>query len=120
MEETPKRSLLDRRIRGVNEKKKLFTDSEDDRIKFTQELFSRNQIQEIETRFTDKDGNEKKKSIDHDNISLVKKYQKVETDEGRILHAFFTPNQEDKLSNFKPFWINIGNPSIAKELVCIR
>ena len=32
----------------------------------------------------------------------------------------YNQTNEDKLASFKPVWINVGPPHLAKELVCLR
>ena len=48
------------------------------------------------------------------------KYTRVDTEAGRIISAYFTHGNEEKLKHFVPFWINVGNPNCAKELVGLR
>lgn len=50
----------------------------------------------------------------------IAKYLKVEGDEGYILSAYYTPGQDEKLKDFVPVYVNIGNPLQAKELIGIR
>ena len=54
------------------------------------------------------------------NATTGVKYQKIDCKEGRILDAFFTPSNEDILSTFTPLWMHVGNPTLAKEMICIR
>ena len=50
----------------------------------------------------------------------ISKYMKVEGEEGCILSAFYTAGQEEKLKEFVPVYVNIGNRLQAKELIGIR
>ena len=50
----------------------------------------------------------------------ISKYMKVEGGEGCILSAFYTAGQEEKLKEFVPVYVNIGNRFQAKELIGIR
>ena len=50
----------------------------------------------------------------------ISKYMKVEGEEGCILSAFYTAGQEEKLKEFVPIYVNIGNRLQAKELIGIR
>ena len=65
---------------------------------------------------------EKKLTLQENNVNpdALVKYKKVEGDIGRCMFAFFCQNHEDKLANFTPCWMNIGQPDIAKEMVCLR
>ena len=58
--------------------------------------------------------------VTESNSTAGVKYQKIDCEEGRILNAFFTPSNEDILSTFTPLWMNVGNPNLAKEMICIR
>ena len=50
----------------------------------------------------------------------ISKYMKVDGGEGCILSAFYTAGQEEKLKEFVPVYVNIGNRFQAKELIGIR
>ena len=52
--------------------------------------------------------------------SNISKYLKVEGQEGRILSAYYTVGQDEKLKEFVPMFVNIGNRFQAKELIGIR
>ena len=49
-----------------------------------------------------------------------KKYQKIGHDEGKIISAYYTLGHEEKLQDFEPVYINIGNPHQAKELIGLK
>ena len=125
-----KKKLLEKRIRGVHEKKRLFHDDEyedeedeDENVKtgkIIQEEFSENQIREIEKECaTDAKSNETKNftSLSYEGPA---KYKKVEADVGRCMFAYYTQTNEDKLASFNPIWVNVGPPNVAKEMVCLR
>ena len=114
---TPPMDITPKRCGGEMDKKRLFHD--DEQRRFTQEIFESSQIKELEKRFS-APVFEKKRTFSSDDVGTGSKYKKVEAEEGRILHAYYTPNHESRLPNFQPFFINIGNPAIAKEMVCIR
>ena len=87
--------------------------------KITQDIFSDGQIQEIEGRSMES------MIIPRKNVSISSnssgtKYKKIETDAGRCMFAYYNQTNEDKLASFKPVWINVGPPHLAKELVCLR
>ena len=50
----------------------------------------------------------------------ISKYLKVEGGEGRIISAYYTTGQDEKLKDFLPMYVNIGNRFQAKELIGIR
>ena len=52
--------------------------------------------------------------------SNISKYLKVEGQEGCILSAYYTVGQDEKLKEFIPMFVNIGNRFQAKELIGIR
>ena len=54
------------------------------------------------------------------NESNNKKYQKIGHDEGKIISAYYTLGHEEKLQDFEPVYINIGNPHQAKELIGLK
>ena len=54
------------------------------------------------------------------NESNSKKYQKICHDEGIIVSAYYTLGHEEKLHDFQPVYINIGNPNQAKELIGLK
>ena len=49
----------------------------------------------------------------------ISKYLKVEGGEGRIISAYYTAAQDEKLKDFLPMYVNIGNRSQVKELIGI-
>lgn len=53
-------------------------------------------------------------------IERPAKYVRIDGDEGRMISAYFSPGNEEKLQDFNPIYINVGNPKIAKELVGVR
>ena len=50
----------------------------------------------------------------------ISRYLKVDGIEGRIIKAYFTAGQEEKLKSFTPFYVNIGDKSKAKDLIGIH
>lgn len=54
------------------------------------------------------------------NESNNAKYQKIGHDEGTIISAYYTLGHEEKLQEFQPVYINIGNPNQAKELIGLK
>ena len=50
----------------------------------------------------------------------ISKYLKIEGGEGRIISAYYTTGQDEKLKDFLPMYVNIGNRFQAKELIGIR
>lgn len=52
--------------------------------------------------------------------SNISKYLKVEGGEGHILSAYYTPGQDEKLVEYTPLYVNIGNRFQARELIGIR
>ena len=48
------------------------------------------------------------------------KYLRIDGDEGRIISAYFTPGNDEKLQDFRPVYINVGNPKVVKEIVGVR
>ena len=48
------------------------------------------------------------------------KYQKIGHDEGTIISAYYTQGHEEKVREFKPVYVNVGNPNQAKELIGIK
>ena len=118
-----KQKVSEKRTRPSNERKRLFHDEDEmdtsEPSKITQDIFSDGQIQEIEGRSTES------MMIPRKNVSISSnssgtKYKKIETDASRCMFAYYNQTNEDKLASFKPVWINVGPPHLAKELVCLR
>ena len=53
-------------------------------------------------------------------IPPVAKYMRVNEVDGRIISAYYTPGAEEKLFDFEPFYVNIGNKNYAKELISVK
>ena len=121
-----KKKFQEKHDRVGNERKRLFHDNEDqdsvDPPKITQECFSEDQIKEIKERSIEPTIASKKNSSGSTttNTNPGTKYKKIESDTGRCMYAFYSQTNEDRLASFKPVWINVGPPHLAKELVCLR
>ena len=118
-----KQKVSEKRTRPSNERKRLFHDEDEidtsEPSKITQDIFSDGQIQEIEGRSTGS-VTIPRKNVPISSNSSGSKYKKIETDAGRCMFAYYNQTNEDKLASFKPVWINVGPPHLAKELVCLR
>ena len=53
-------------------------------------------------------------------IPPVAKYMRVNEVDGRIISAYYTPGAEEKLVDFEPIYVNIGNKNYAKELISVK
>ena len=121
-----KKKFQEKHDRVGNVRKRLFHDNEDqdsvDPPKITQECFSEDQIKEIKERSIEPTIASKKNSSGSTttNTNPGTKYKKIESDTGRCMYAFYSQTNEDRLASFKPVWINVGPPHLAKELVCLR
>ena len=122
-----KKKFQEKHGRDGNERKRLFHDNEDqdsdDPPKITQDCFSEDQIREIKERSIEPTIASKKNSSGSStttNTNTGTKYKKIESDAGRCMYAFYNQTNEDRLASFKPVWINVGPPHLAKELVCLR
>ena len=121
-----KKKFQEKHGRVGNERKRLFHDNEDqdsvDPPKITQECFSEDQIKEIKERSIEPTIASKKNSSGSTttNTNPGTKYKKIESDTGRCMYAFYSQTNEDRLASFKPVWINVGPPHLARELVCLR
>ena len=120
---TPPRSpreqnFQEKRVRAGNERKRLFLDDDDadsvDPPKITQDCFSEGQIREIEERSTEPTIASKKNNSGSSTTTTGTKYKKIESDAGRCMYAFYNQTNEDRLASFKPVWINVGPPHLAK------
>ena len=122
-----KKKFQEKHGRAGNERKRLFHDNDDqdsdDPPKITQDCFSEDQIREIKERSIESTIASKKNSSGSStsaNTNTGTKYKKIESDAGRCMYAFYNQTNEDRLASFKPVWINVGPPHLAKELVCLR
>ena len=122
-----KKKFQEKHGRAGNERKRLFHDNDDqdsdDPPKITQDCFSEDQIREIKERSIEPTIALKKNSSGSStttNTNTGTKYKKIESDAGRCMYAFYNQTNEDRLASFKPVWINVGPPHLAKELVCLR
>ena len=122
-----KKKFQEKHGRAGNERKRLFHDNDDqdsdDPPKITQDCFSEDQIREIKERSIEPTIASKKNSSGSStttNTNTGTKYKKIESDAGRCMYAFYNQTNEDRLASFKPVWINVGPPHLAKELVCLR
>ena len=122
-----KKKFQEKHGRPGNERQRLFHDDDDqdsvDPPKITQDCFSEDQIREIKERSIEPAIASKKNSSGGSttaNTITGSKYKKIESDTGRCMYAFYNQTNEDRLASFKPVWINVGPPHLAKELVCLR
>ena len=116
-----KKKFQEKHGRAGNKRKRLFHDTDDqdsyDPPKITQDCFSEDQIREIKERSIEPTIASKKNSSGSStttNTYTGTKYKKIESDAGRCMYAFYNQTNEERLASFKPVWINVGPPHLAK------
>ena len=96
--QTPKRKLLDQRITGVPERKRIFHDHDDAGTrteKICQEVFNENQVREIEARGTKYGGSSRERNPSElEGGNTGKNFRKVDTEIGKCMFAYFTQTNE--------------------------
>lgn len=96
---SPKRKLLDQRIRGATQRKRLFQDLEgEDESKLknlSQDIFRDDQTREIDARNTQANITAKNRNPSEvDGGNPGKLFKKVDTEVGKCMFAFFTQTNE--------------------------
>ena len=95
----------------------FFSDSDRDQIENSVQLSPKRPRSEYETSNNGKRNLKQELAVPTQNNA---KYQKVGQEAGFIISAYYTRGHEEKLQEFKPVYINVGNPNQAKELIGVR